>query len=110
MKIGILTYHSACNFGANLQILSSVGYLRNRGFEPFVINYEAEDYVRFYQCNTPSDVYNAYEQFRKMYMPLSKHCSSAEDIAQVVEQENVEAIIIGSDAVAQHHSFLERSY
>lgn len=108
MKIGILTYHSACNFGANLQILSSVGYLRNRGFEPFVINYEAEDYVRFYQCNTPSDVYNAYEQFRKMYMPLSKHCSSAEDIAQVVEQENVEAIIIGSDAVAQHHSFLER--
>ena len=42
MKIGILTYHAACNFGANLQVLSTVGdqalvskahsFIFNRGF------------------------------------------------------------------------------
>lgn len=108
MKIGILTYHSACNFGANLQVLSTVGYLRTKGYEPCVINYEAEDYVQFYRRITPLDVYDAYDQFRKAYMPLSKHCSSTEGIARVIEQEDIDAVIVGSDAVAQHHSFLER--
>ena len=43
MKIGILTYHSVYNFGANLQVLSTVGYLKNNGFEPIVINWIPED-------------------------------------------------------------------
>lgn len=38
MKIGILTYHAACNFGAFLQLLSTVEHVRKRGLEPLVIN------------------------------------------------------------------------
>ena len=48
-KVGILAYHSACNYGANLQILSTIGYLKKKGYEPFVINYEAKDFVDFYK-------------------------------------------------------------
>lgn len=108
MKIGILAYHSACNFGANLQVLSSVGYLRRMGHTPVVLNYETTDFVAFYERITPSEVRLAYREFRNRYMPLSRHCETAEQLAQVIEDECVEAVIIGSDAVAQHHSLAER--
>ena len=42
MNIGILAYHSACNYGANLQVLSTVGYLKRNGHNPIVINYETK--------------------------------------------------------------------
>ena len=108
MKIGILTYYSACNFGANLQLLSTIGYLRNNGHTPIVLNYEADDFVAFYQRITPSNIYQAYNGFRSRYMPLSRHCSTSKELAKVIDEENIEAIIIGSDAVAQHHPLLER--
>lgn len=108
MKIGVLAYHSACNFGANLQLLSTVGYLKRTGHTPVVLNYEAEDFVANYKKITPKDVYDAYADFRERYMPLSRHCDCAEDLAHVLEEEQIEAVIIGSDAVAQHHPLLER--
>ncbi len=108
MKIGVLTYHSACNFGANLQLLSTIGYLRNNGHTPIVLNYEADDFIAFYQRITPSDIYQAYKSFRTHYMPLSLHCSTSKELAKVIQEENIEAVIIGSDAVAQHHPLLER--
>lgn len=108
MKIGILAYHSACNFGANLQVLSTIGYLRNKGYEPYVINYEAQDYADFYRKVTPTKVYTAFENFRNEYMPITRHCSSTEDIAKVIRGFGLQAVIIGSDAVAQHHTFWER--
>ena len=108
MKIGVLAYHSACNYGANLQLLSTIGYLRYKGYEPFVINYEAQDFIDFYRKGTPLEIYNAFEQFRNTYMPLTRHCSSAEEIAEVIQDIGLQAIIIGSDAVAQHHTLWER--
>lgn len=108
MRIGILAYHSACNFGANLQVLSTIGYLRNKGYEPYVINYEAQDYADFYRKVTPTKVYTAFENFRNEYMPITRHCSSTEDIAKVIRALGLQAVIIGSDAVAQHHTLWER--
>ena len=108
MKIGVLAYHSACNFGANLQLLSTVGYLKRTGHTPIVLNYEADDFVAFYKRITAPEVYTAYADFRERYMPLSRHCDCAEDLAHVLEDEQLEGVIIGSDAVAQHHPLLER--
>lgn len=108
MRIGVLAYHSACNYGANLQMLSTIGYLRHKGYEPFVINYEAQDFIDFYRKRTPLEIYNAFEQFRNTYMSLTQHCSSAEDIAKVIQELDLQAFIIGSDAVAQHHTLWER--
>ena len=83
-KVGILAYHSACNYGANLQILSTIGYFKKKGYEPFVINYEAKDFVDFYKKVTPKNVYECYKEFREQYMPLTRYCSSLEEIAMVI--------------------------
>ena len=108
MNIGILAYHSACNYGANLQVLSTVGYLRRKGHNPIVINYEADEFIHFYKRITPSKLYDAFYAFRHNYMPLSKHCHTLDTLAQVIEDSKLDAIIIGSDAVAQHHPLLSR--
>lgn len=108
MNIGILAYHSACNYGANLQVLSTVGYLRHNGHNPIVINYETDDFMHFYKRITPSIVYDAFYTFRHQTMPLSKHCHTNETLVKVIEECELDAIIIGSDAVAQHHPLLSR--
>ena len=43
MKIGLLAYHSVCNFGAMLQLLSTYMFLKNHGHEPMFINLVAKD-------------------------------------------------------------------
>ena len=108
MKIGILTYHAVCNFGANLQVLSTVGFLRNEGHNPIVINWMTEELDAQYKCSTPQIQYNEHVNFRKAYLPMTKRCYSEKDIAEVIQDEGIEAIIVGSDAVAQHHPFLSR--
>ena len=108
MKIGILAYHSACNYGANLQVLSTVGYLQRKGHVPRVLNFEPLDLMEYYNKKVPHDTYDMYRKFREKTMPLSKHCTSVEELAQIIDDERIEGIIIGSDAVAQHHTLLER--
>lgn len=108
MNIGILAYHSACNYGANLQVLSTIGYLKRKGYNPIVINYETDEFIHFYKRITPTEVYDAFYAFRHMHMPLSKHCHTVDTLAKVIEDSKLDAIIIGSDAVAQHHPLLSR--
>lgn len=108
MKIGILAYHSACNYGANLQVMSTVGYLKRAGHQPIVINYETDEFIRFYRKITPIETYDAFYTFRHQTMPLSKHCHTNDTLVKVIEEYKLDAIIIGSDAVAQHHPLLSR--
>ena len=44
MKIGILTFANVPNFGANLQALSTVEYLKSHGHDPVLIKWEPEDF------------------------------------------------------------------
>ena len=108
MKIGILAYHSACNYGANLQVLSTIGYLKRTGHQPIVINYESDDFIHFYKRITPTVTYDAFYEFRHKNMPLSKHCHTVEELANIIDSLHLDAIIIGSDAVAQHHPLISR--
>ena len=39
IKIGILTFHHAYSYGANLQCLALQLYLRRKGYQPEVIDY-----------------------------------------------------------------------
>ena len=43
MRIGVLTYHCPPNFGAQLQAVSTVGYLRRVGHDVIVLNWYAKD-------------------------------------------------------------------
>jgi hypothetical protein len=108
MKIGILTYHSVYNFGANLQVYSTVGYLKNNGFEPVVINWIPEDLEARYDRTIPPVQAGSHKEFIKTFLPCTRICRINTDIAQVVKEENINGIIVGSDAVLQHTPFLSR--
>lgn len=107
MKIGILAYQSAINFGANLQIASTFGYLTNNGFNPVVIDYIPEDLRQFYSTSSSTQA-RVHSDFMREYCVLTKECHNSEELANVIKQANIDAVIIGSDAVAQHHPLIER--
>jgi len=108
MKIGILTYHSVYNFGANLQALSTVGYLRNNGFEPLIINWIPLDLEASYDHNIPTIQADAHKSFVQKYLPCTTICRDEREIVEVIERYNIKGIIIGSDVVLQHYTILSR--
>lgn len=100
MKIGILTYHFVSNFGANLQTLSTFGYFLNSGHVPIIINWVPEDLEKYYQEVVPYEQNEAFHKFaRERYSNISKVCRNSKEIAKVIDDENIELIVIGSDAV-----------
>ncbi len=110
MNIGILTFHSVFNFGANLQLFSTISYLKENGFNPMVINWLSGDSEFRYKRTTPILQGNMHKDFLKNYIPYTKLCRTDEDIVNVIDQNHIESVIIGSDAVLQHRPFLSRIY
>lgn len=106
MKIGILTFHSAYNFGANLQIQSTVEYLKNNGHEPRVINWIAKDMEERYDRSTPPAQIEVHKHFLKNHLPCTDLCRNEKEVAEVIDREKLDGVIIGSDAVLQHKTFL----
>lgn len=110
MKIGILTFANVPNFGANLQALSTVCYLKNNGHEPIIIKWEPIDFEARFMNIREQNQPKAHFDFCEKYLPWTDLCRTEKDIASVIEKEGIEAVIIGSDAVLQHHSLLSRIY
>lgn len=108
MKIGLLAYHAACNFGAFLQLLSTVEYIKKQGDEPLVINWIPEDFRKDYEKRSLLEVRKLYANLRDQYYPMTELCETDKQVAEVIEKEKIEAVIIGSDAVTQHHPLRER--
>ena len=108
MKIGLLAYHSACNFGATLQLLSTYRYLLKAGHEPVVINWIPQDLEDFYRRTTPAAQFENQINVRRLLWRETVRCYGVKDVADVIERDGIEAVIIGSDAVAQHHPLPER--
>jgi hypothetical protein len=108
MKIGILTYHSVYNFGANLQVYSTVGYLKNNGFEPIVINWVPVDLEERYNLTIPKIQIESHKKFIEKNLPCTEICRTDIDIVNVIIKYDIKGIIIGSDAVLQHQPFLSR--
>jgi hypothetical protein len=102
MKIGILTYHCVCNFGAQLQTISTVGYLKRNGYDPIVIHWYPKDLDESYQKRVPGEQYKEHIHFTEQYMPLTRLCRIEEDIIHVVEENKIDAVFIGSDAVFKY--------
>ena len=108
MKIGIITFHSANNFGANLQVYSTIGYLKKYGIEPIVINWIPFDMEASSNQNMSLIQVEAHKKFIRNNLPCSEICRTDEDIIKVIENENIKGIIIGSDAVFRQRPFLWR--
>lgn len=108
MKIGLLAYHSAINFGATLQLLSTYSYLLNHKHQPVIINWVATDLEENYKRHTSLEQLGTYKKLRGTIWKETALCRTEHDVAQVIKDENIEAVIIGSDAVCQHHTVRER--
>ena len=108
MKIGLIAYPTVPNFGANLQILSTLEYYRKRNIDIEIINWLPYALEKTYSGYVPAEQHNAHKDFWDKYYTISEVCRTSEDVAKLIEKENITAVIVGSDAVAQHHPFLTR--
>ena len=102
MKIGILTYHCPPNFGAQLQVTSTVGYLRRNGFEPVVLNWYAKDLEEMYSKRIPTEQVECHNRYAQEALPLSKKCQSEDDLIEEINTLDLDAIIVGSDALFKY--------
>lgn len=110
MRIGILTYYRVANFGANLQAISTYMYLKKAGHQPIFIHYMSE------QLHASTDLKadeNPQIKAHLLYIDKvianqTQICFGADDINRAIAENGIEAIVVGSDAVAQHHPFLSR--
>lgn len=108
MKIGILTYHCVPNFGAQLQALSTVGYLCKQGHTPVVINYYPKDLEEMYAARIPMPQVIIQTQFAEHNLPLTKRCFNESDIIKIINEEEIEGIIVGSDALFKYVPVVKR--
>lgn len=98
-RIGILTYHCVPNFGAQLQALSTVGYLRNHGYEPIMLNWYPKDLEDFYLKRAYKEQNACQYQFSQNEMPVSKRCSTMDELCAEIERHQLDGIFLGSDAL-----------
>ena len=119
MKVGIFTFHYACNYGAMLQCLSLYRTVRNLGIDVDVIRYVPEDFHDAYSLrrgwglkqgevfrNIPKKfiaarhgprMKRAFDNFCKAHLTYSSACTTAEEIAHAVS--DYDTLITGSDQV-----------
>ena len=99
MKVGILTHHWLCNFGANLQALATVESLRRMGHEPRVINYRIPSIKDRYDSLVSEPQKRVHQSFCERYLPETECCENSQQVAEVAANERLEVVLSGSDAV-----------
>lgn len=112
MKIGVLTFLHVANFGANLQATSTYYYLKNQGHTPVFINYTSyqveitnkiSQLKKNLQNRSISIQTLEHEKFIKEQIKnQTRNVHTCSQVFEVIKEEGIEAVIIGSDAVAQH--------
>lgn len=112
MKIGVLTFLHVANFGANLQATSTYYYLKNQGHTPIFINYtsyqvEITNKISQLKKKLPNRSISIqtleHEKFIKEQIKnQTRNVHTCSQVFEVIKEERIEAVIIGSDAVAQH--------
>ena len=101
MKIGILTFHFAINYGAVIQSWALQKYLQKLGHDAFIINYDPRHYryARWLHALKKGMKFCAREirfrVFRKKYLKETKLFSYNEQICNL----GFDAYIVGSDQV-----------
>ena len=98
------------NFGANLQALSTYYYLKSNGHEPWFINYyDRNIYIDLKNSiQTNIQVKKHIEFVDNNISNQSNICFSYKDVNNEIKRLGIEAVLVGSDAVLQHHPFMSR--
>ena len=118
MKIGILTFHCAHNYGAVLQCYATQEFLRSKGYEVEVINYRPQYLLDPYRLFNRRRVIsknpiwllksliveilmfsNRYKRFRGFEGFINKHLKIGKVVTREDLPSNCDVYIIGSDQV-----------
>jgi len=125
VKIGLITYHSAYNFGSVLQAYATQETLKEIAGNCEIINYRTNEQRRVYSifswrknCTVLFSVYNnvlallkyhkkkkrrdAYEKLFQEIFHLSEECSEPEDVYRLWDRYDM--IVSGSDQIWNKHS------
>lgn len=108
MKIGLIAFHAAPNYGAFLQLLSTVEYVRAHGDTPYVINWLPKDAEKNFKNRATPTVLEQFSQVQRNYYPLTRLCRSTKEVANLITEIGIDAVIVGSDAILQHHPLNKR--
>ena len=109
MKIGVITYYKAMNFGATLQAVSTYCYLKNHGHEPIFINYIRKEAQEAIAKGKGDPQWKALLDFvNGIITTQTSICETAQEVLQIVKEKQIQGIIVGSDALLQHHPLLSR--
>ena len=98
MKVGILTYHSSYNFGANLQTLAIQEILKRRGCCPVVIDYRDPWKMEMYRSKVSPAQAETHERFIEKYLNTSPRLCCDKEVREYCNDE-LDVIFVGSDQV-----------
>ena len=122
MKLGILTYHAAYNYGSVLQAYATQCIVEKFSDNVEIINYRMPEQRRFYKLyrtkygikpflkdlmqipvhGKRSARCRAFEDFLNNYMRLSNECIMPQDVFKIWDQYDL--IVSGSDQIWNKHS------
>ena len=108
MRIGILTYHCVPNFGAQLQALSTVCYLKKAGYVPILLNWYPKDLQDMYEKRVGQEQIKAHDDFTKTYLPITEICRNEKDLIDAVKKNKIDRIVVGSDALFKYTPLIKR--
>ena len=108
MRIGILTYHCVPNFGAQLQAMSTVGYLKRMGHTPILLHWYPKDLEALYTRRVPKIQRKCQMQFAETHFPLSSLCRNEKQLIKEIERQQLDMIITGSDALFKYKPICDR--
>lgn len=106
MKVGILTYFNVPNFGANLQALSTYFYFKNQGYSVALIDWIPADLQE--KLSKDQIKHQEHYNFIETYFSVTERCNTIDDVRRVIIKERIEVVVVGSDAILQHHSLISR--
>lgn len=110
MKIGILTYHCVPNFGAQLQAISTVGYLKRHGHTPIVLNWYPQSLENNYFGRIPDVQIECHRQVTENILPVSRILRTQQELIDTVREMGIEYILAGSDALFKYAPLKTRRY
>ena len=102
MRIGVLTYHCVPNFGAQLQAMSTVGYLKRMGHTPVLLHWYPKDLEDVYRRRVSKEQIVCQMQFAEDNFPLSSLCRNEKQLIKEIEKQQLDMIITGSDALFRY--------
>ena len=102
MKIGILTYHCVPNFGAQLQAISTVGFLKRMGHEPIVLHWYPMELEQLYEGRIPQEQLHCHEVFTSDVLPVSRLCRTEDELVKEIERLHLDGMVVGSDALFKY--------